>query len=86
MRIVLTRSFERDYRDLPERLKQDVQKIAGLVVSNHRHPSLRAKKMKPKTLGTYEVRISKGYRMTFSLDGDKIIVRRVGSHDVLRKP
>lgn len=34
----------------------------------------------------WEGRISKHWRFTFEISGDKYIIRRVGTHDILRKP
>ena len=34
----------------------------------------------------WEARISAGYRMTFQINGDTYLLRRAGSHDILKKP
>jgi len=53
-----------------------------LLFENFRHPSLRLKKLK----GTdkFEIRISKGYRLTLRFEKNKSELRRVGTHDILR--
>jgi len=44
MTLLYTERFERPYRDLPEQLKDKVDKQLRLLAANLRHPSLRAKK------------------------------------------
>jgi len=34
----------------------------------------------------WEMRVTANYRITFQTTGDTAILRRVGSHDVLRRP
>ena len=53
------------------------------LVRNPRHPSLRVKKLR----GTdkFEIRVSKGYRLTFRFADDVLELRRVGTHDILKK-
>jgi mRNA-degrading endonuclease YafQ of YafQ-DinJ toxin-antitoxin module len=60
-----------------------VDKQLEYLIQNPRHPSLRVKKLK----GTdkFEIRVSKGYRLTFRYADDVLELRRVGTHDILRK-
>jgi len=53
-----------------------------LLLEDFRHPSLRLKKLK----GTdkFEIRISKGYRLTLRFEKEHMELRRVGTHDILR--
>jgi len=53
-----------------------------LLFEDFRNPSLRLKKLK----GTdgFEIRISKGYRLTLRIDQGVMELRRVGTHDILR--
>jgi len=34
----------------------------------------------------WECRVSGGYRFTFQVEGDTLVLRRVGPHDVLNTP
>ncbi|MFC1829073.1 type II toxin-antitoxin system YafQ family toxin [Thermodesulfobacteriota bacterium] len=83
MKIRRTNSFKKDYRGLPEDIRNRVDKQLHYLVENPRHPSLRLKKLK----GTdkFEIRISKGFRMTFQYADQILELRRIGTHDVLRK-
>jgi mRNA-degrading endonuclease YafQ of YafQ-DinJ toxin-antitoxin module len=88
MTIRTTRPFDRDYDKLPEGIKQLAEKQFTYLLEDPRHPSLRAKKMKGKwgQLGIIEARVTKGYRFTFMIQGDQYILRRIGSHDILKNP
>lgn len=85
-RLVFTRPFVRDYQSLPDAVKLQADKALILLRENPRHPSLQSKKMQPKDRGIFEARVTQGYRLTFCLAGDEIILRRVGTHDILRAP
>ena len=76
--------FTRDYRRLST---EDQEKIDGALrrfSSNPRHPGLHLKKMKG-TESIWEIRASDNHRITFQFDIN-VILRRVGTHDVLRNP
>lgn len=77
-----TNAFLRDYRTLPVAIRERVDKQLHMLCEDFRHPSLRLKKLG----GTdkFEIRISKGYRLTLRLDQGVIELRRVGTHDILR--
>ena len=83
MKIRRSSSFLKDYKKLPEEIKPRVNKKLELLFENPRHPSLRFKKLK----GTdkFEIRISKGYRLTLRYQDQILELRRVGTHDLLRK-
>ena len=89
MKVQTTRLFDQDYAGLPEKFRDEsqerVDKQLALLLTNPRHPSLRLKRV----LGAadiWDVRVTRGYRMTLQLAGDTYILRRVGHHDVLRQP
>lgn len=83
MKIRRTEFFLKDYRSLSLEIQKRVDKQIVLLVTNLKHPSLKMKKLK----GTdkFEIRITKGYRMTLRYDGHLLELRRVGTHDILRK-
>jgi plasmid maintenance system killer protein len=53
-----------------------------LLFEDFRHPSLRLKKL--GGTGIFEIRITKGYRLTLRFDKEIVELRRVGTHDILR--
>ena len=77
--------FERDYRKLPSGLKSRVDRTLQQLERDLRHPGLRVKKMEG-TADIWEARVSRGCRITFNLEGDLILLRTVGEHDVLKHP
>ena len=77
-----TDSFLRDYRALPVSIRDRVDKQLNLLFEDFRNPSLRLKKL--KGTNRFEIRISKGYRLTLRFDKGLIELRRVGTHDILR--
>ncbi len=86
MNLVLTRRFRRAYRSLSAEEQKRVQTALRRMAENLRHPGLRVKRIRG-THGIWEARASRSLRLTFEVEGDKIILRNVGSHDAaLKKP
>lgn len=88
MRVVRTDSFKLDYQRLPVTLQRRFDQKLEFFMVNVSHPSLRVKKMEGAwgERGVWEAAFTKGYRFTFTMEGDLCILRRVGAHDILRKP
>jgi mRNA-degrading endonuclease YafQ of YafQ-DinJ toxin-antitoxin module len=84
--MILRRSdaFENDFARLPEHILGRVEKALRLLAENPRHPSLRVKKMRGTT-GIREARVSLEYSITFAWQGQVLTLRRIGTHDILRK-
>ncbi len=85
MQIIYTDSFKKDYHSLTPAIQKQADKKLALLISNLRHPSLQVKKIR-RTNNIWEARISISYRVTFNLVEDCIILRRIGTHDILRSP
>ncbi|MFC1857813.1 type II toxin-antitoxin system YafQ family toxin [Thermodesulfobacteriota bacterium] len=83
MKIRRTNSFKKDYRGLPAEIRDRVDKQLLYLLENPGHPSLRLKKLK----GTdkFATGITKDCRVTFRHVDQILELRRVGTHDVLRK-
>lgn len=84
--LVFTKPFVRDFQGLPAEIQTEIEKALRLLVENPRHPSLQTKKMRPASRGIFEARVTQAYRLTFQLDGSNLVMRRVGTHDILRTP
>lgn len=82
MKVVYTIPFRDDYGGLPSEIQRALEKALRFLLENPRHPSLRAKKL-PGTEICY-ARITREYRFTFQIDKSVIILRRAGTHDILR--
>jgi len=85
MRLLFTKPFIRDYRHLPQRLQKLADKQLELLLANPHHPSLKTKKMQdPREI--WEGRLTQSYRFTFQIQSDIYVLRRIGTHDLLRNP
>lgn len=85
MLLLRTARFRKDYRGLPLEVRKRVRQALERFVSDPSHPSLRVKKMEGAS-GIWELRVSASYRITFEPSGGGVLLRRVGAHDVLRRP
>ena len=85
MRIQTTRPFDEDYSDLPESIKERADKQFVILIENPHHPSLRLKKIKGHP-NIWEGRVTKSYRFTFQISGEIYLLRRIGTHDLLKTP
>jgi mRNA-degrading endonuclease RelE of RelBE toxin-antitoxin system len=85
MRIQTTRPFDEDYSALPESIKERADKQFTILIENPHHPSLRSKKIKGHP-NIWEGRVTKSYRFTFQLSGEIYLLRRIGTHDILKTP
>lgn len=85
MKIAFTAPFLNDYKGLSVRLQEQADKQITRLIENPNHPSLRIKKMEGHR-SIWEARVTKGYRMTFEIKNDTFLLRRVGTHDILKKP
>jgi len=77
-----TDSFLKDYGNLPAQIQARIDKQLRLLLEDPRHPSLRLKKL--KGTDTFAIRVSKGYRLTFTHGKQILELRRVGTHDLLK--
>lgn len=85
MKVFFTKPFKKDYQGLPENIQQHLDEQITRLLDNPKHPSLRTKKMEGHQ-SIWETRITGAYRMTFQINGDTYLLRRAGSHDILKKP
>lgn len=85
MKVAFTRPFKKDYHKLPWNIQKQIDEQITRLLENPKHPSLRLKKMEGHQT-IWEARLTGGYRMTFQLNGDTCLLRRAGTHDILRKP
>ena len=85
MKIVLLRSFEKDFKKLPKQFQQTTLKKLSRLTTHRGHPSLRTKKIKGCE-NIWEGSISTACRFTYHIDGAAIFLRRIGTHSILEKP
>jgi len=85
MKPYFTRNFIKNYNSLPDDIKKLFNKQLNHLINNPRHPSLKIKKMQdPRDI--WEGRINYAYRFTFHWEGKICILRRIGTHEILKKP
>jgi len=85
MQFYRTLRFKKQYKKLPQQVKEATKKQLGLLLSSPQHPSLNLKKMQdPREI--WEIRITKSYRATLQIRENTYILRNVGTHDMLKKP
>ena len=85
MKLLFTRTFVKNYRELPKRIQNAADKQLEYLLSDLEHPSLNIKKMKdPREI--WEGRVADSYRFTFQIEEYQYIMRRIGTHDILKNP
>ncbi len=78
MKLYYTERF-RSYEDASSRIQRAFQKQAALLVSNLRHPSLRAKKY-DEARDIWQARVNGGWRFYFKIAGDTYYLIDIVSH------
>lgn len=85
MQFFRTERFKKDFGHLPSNIQTRTAKALELFVANQRHPSLHVKKMEGAP-DIWELRVSDNYRITFQFVQEGVLLRRIGTHDLLRHP
>ncbi|MBW1720302.1 MAG: DNA helicase [Deltaproteobacteria bacterium] len=83
MKIRRSASFSKDYKNLPVQIQTRADKQLLRLVENPKHPSLRIKKLRGTEI--FEIRVTRGYRLTFKIEKEFLILRRIGTHDLLKQ-
>ena len=71
--------FNKDFFALPREIQKKVDKQLLFLISDVRHPSLRAKKY-DETDGVWQARVDDHYRFYFQVNTDTYIILRVKAH------
>jgi mRNA interferase RelE/StbE len=79
MRLEITQRARRQYETLPQRLQDRVDRQLTALVSNLRHPSLRAKKYDERR-DIWQGRVSRDYRFYFTIEGDTYHILAIIPH------
>jgi len=80
-----TRSFDRAFQRLPKTVREQTIAKLHLFQEDPSHPSLRVKRIRG-TARIWEMSITMNYRLTFESDEERVLLRRIGTHDVLKRP
>jgi len=83
LRILAT--FKKDYKKLPAEIRDKVDKQLAFLMSNLEHPSLNLYQIRG-TNGIWEGYIDYHYRFTFEVEDEYYVLRKVGTHSIIRNP
>jgi len=84
-KLEFSKPFDKIFRQLPANVRELTYEKLELFLANPAHPSLRVKQVKG-THGIWEMSVNMNYRITFEVWPEKIYLRRIGTHDILRHP
>ena len=79
MKSQLNEKFLKNYRKLPDKIRQQARKAYRLFLADPYHPSLHFKRVR-SSLPIYSARVSKDYRVLGILSDDTIVWFWIGSH------
>jgi mRNA-degrading endonuclease RelE of RelBE toxin-antitoxin system len=83
--VIWTAPFDKRFRKLPERIRRSAYQKITQLQQDPTHSSLRLKRIRgPGDL--WEISVTMNYRITLELTQELIILRRIGTHDILRSP
>jgi mRNA-degrading endonuclease RelE of RelBE toxin-antitoxin system len=85
MHIEATETFIKLFQSMPTDIRARAKKVLELLSIDPSHPSLGHKKMAGQS-DLYELRVSQNYRITYQKVGDTAYLRKIGTHDLLRRP
>ena len=83
--ILLSSRFKKSFDKLQITEKKTFYKKLSLFIENHKHPSLRTKKIKGSEI-LFESSINMSIRVIWTYKNDKIILMLdIGHHDILKR-
>jgi len=77
-----SRTFKKSYNRLPGDIQKAFNQKLELLLQDISHPSLRVKRIQG-TGNRWEGSVTMKYRFTFQRDGNTLIFRTIGTHDIL---
>ncbi len=86
MKAQYTHTFLKDYKKMPSVIQKAFEGKLDFLLKNTNHPSLRVKKIQGTSGRIWEASITMNYRLTFQMTEDTVLLRRMGTHDILKRP
>lgn len=80
MELFFTKRFQKDYKKLPEDIRERADQKLDFLLQDFRHPSLRIKRVK-RYKEVYELTVTMQYRCLFKIEGNSYYLARIGKHD-----
>ena len=84
MKIRLTGTFRKDYRRLPKEIQAKADKQLRFLVENPKHPSLKIHRIEGAE-GFWEFYVDRSYRGVYTQEGEVIVLRYIGKHEIVEK-
>jgi toxin HigB-1 len=84
MRINRTHDFAKQYKKLPEKVKQQFKTRLSLWLAKPEHPTLRVHPLKGEFQGYWSMNISGDYRLVYYFASDEeVVLVLIGTHSQL---
>lgn len=78
-----SKSFEKRFAKMQKEIQKATYKKLDFLVEDPSHPSLRLEKL---TKDIWAFSVTMKYRVTFQYSDGDIVLRKIGTHDILRRP
>jgi len=83
MQITYSARFEKQYRKLPDAIKELFEQKEDSFMANPFHDNLRTHKLKGALTGYYAFSLNNKYRAMFSFENDQCVrFHCIGTHDI----
>ena len=79
-----SKRFKKGYNRLPKKIQKGFDEKLTLFLKERSHPSLRIKQIQG-TKNRWEGSVTMKYRFTFELLKDEVLLRTIGTHDILKR-
>ena len=79
-----SKRFKKEYNKLPKEIQKAFDKKLSLFLKETSHPSLRVKQIQG-TKNQWEGSITMQYRFTFQFLKNGVLLRTIGTHDILKR-
>jgi mRNA-degrading endonuclease RelE of RelBE toxin-antitoxin system len=77
-----SKRFRKQYKTLPQEIRQAFNEKLTLFLADLLHPSIRVKKIQG-THDRWEGSVTMKYRFTIQFEGETVVFRTIGTHDIL---
>lgn len=81
--IVIPDSVQRDLRKLPPPIRHKFYEQLERYLQNPAHPSLRVHELRSRP-GIKSLSLIRKYRVAFFIEGNRLIIEAVGTHEIYR--
>jgi len=81
MKILLSDSFRKKYRKLPQAIQKEFKKKLSLFLADPKHPSLRVHRLKGKMCFASSLSVNRKIRALFIVKQSLVEFFTIGSHD-----